>query len=509
MPNQHQRVPLLGISLALLLCSALATPAAEPARTGRLHFGWAATSISPDAPVAIGGQYHTRISGQVHDPLTATALALETRNDAGVVDQAVLVSCDLSVMRRKIQDDVRRRVASRLPDLDVRKILISATHTHTAPSLTDADETDLHPYDFMGSWAYRIPADRKDVMRPAAYLDLLAERLASAVVEAWQARKPGGMSAAMGHAVVAHNRRAVYTDGTARMYGNTADPGFSHIEGTSDHSLDILSFWRDGQTLEGLAITVYCTAQEVEGEEYLSADFWFDTRKLLREKYGDNLQILPLVGAAGDQSPHLLWNKKAHADSLRRKGLSSREEIARRLAAAVDEVIDESRQAVQTELLFQHRTETVSLPVWPVSDAEAAQAQAVLEAGNDKTQELSSPDYVNWRVSRTLLARYAYQKEHPSYDAELHLVRLGDLAIATNPFELYTDYGVRIKSRSPAAQTSVVQLTSDCAAYLPTARAVAGGGYSARIVDGVVGPDGGNVLVDETVRILAQMWPNP
>ena len=156
--------------------------------------------------MAVGGQYHTRISGEVHDPLTATALAVETRDGADVIDQAVFVSCDLSVIRRKICEDVRRRVAARVTDFDVKKIVISATHTHTAPALTDAEETDLHPYDFMGSWAYRIPADREDVMRPAAYLEFLAERLASVVVKAWQARKPGGMSAALSHAVVAHKR---------------------------------------------------------------------------------------------------------------------------------------------------------------------------------------------------------------------------------------------------------------------------------------------------------------
>ena len=78
--------------------------------------------------------------------------------------------------------------------------------------------------------------------------------------------------------------------------------------------------------------------------------------------------------------------------------------------------------------------------------------------------------------------------------------------MTTNPFELYTDYGLRIKARSPATQTVVVQLTSDCVAYLPTERAVAGGGYSARIVDCVVGPEGGKVLVNETVKVLNQMW---
>ena len=501
------RIPLVCM-LALSLIGPLRADAAaaRARREGRLFFGWASESITPEVPVAIGGQYHTRISGEVHDPLSATALAIETRDDDGVIDQAVMVSCDLSVIRRKTQEQVRKLVSTQLPDLDVQKILISATHTHTAPALTDTEETDLHPYDFVRSWAYRIPPGQAGVMRPAQYLAFLAERISSAVVKAWKARKPGGLSFALSHAVIARNRRAVYANGTARMYGNTSDPTFSHIEGVSDHSVDVLFFWRDDRRLEGMAINVYCPAQEVESERYLSADFWYDARKLLRERYHADLYVLPLTGAGGDQSPHLLWNKKAEAAMRGRRNLSSREEIARRIVRAVEDVLDVARNDVRTELPFQHRTERVPLPVWKVSDERYAQALAEYEAGKDNTDELESRQYIHWRVSRTMIARYDYQKEDPYYGAELHLLRLGDLAVATNPFELYTDYGVRIKARSPAVQTMVVQLTADCAAYLPTERAVLGGGYSARIDDGVVGPEGGTVLVDETTRILKEMW---
>jgi len=41
---------------------------------------------------------------------------------------------------------------------------------------------------------------------------------------------------------------------------------------------------------------------------------------------------------------------------------------------------------------------------------------------------------------------------------EIHVIRLGDMAIATNRFELYLDFGIRIKARSKAVQTFVVQL---------------------------------------------------
>ena len=77
----------------------------------------------------------------------------------------------------------------------------------------------------------------------------------------------------------------------------------------------------------------------------------------------------------------------------------------------------------------------------------------------------------------------------------------------TNPFELFVDYGLRIKARSRGILTFVVQLSGG-GFYVPTNRAVRGGGYSAT-VDGnaIVGPEGGQIFVEETVRLVNRMWP--
>lgn len=85
------------------------------------------------------------------------------------------------------------------------------------------------------------------------------------------------------------------------------------------------------------------------------------------------------------------------------------------------------------------------------------------------------------------------------------MLRLGDVAMATNPFELFLDYGIQIKGRGKAVLTFISQLTCDYQGYLPTRRAVAGGDYSA--VNHTVGPRGGQVLVDETVKTLDSLWP--
>jgi hypothetical protein len=89
---------------------------------------------------------------------------------------------------------------------------------------------------------------------------------------------------------------------------------------------------------------------------------------------------------------------------------------------------------------------------------------------------------------------------------ELHVIRLGEVALATNPFELFLDFGLRMKARSRAEQTFVVQLACDSAGYLPTAKAAAGGGYGAEIPSNRVGPEGGQVLVDRTVAVINSLF---
>jgi hypothetical protein len=89
---------------------------------------------------------------------------------------------------------------------------------------------------------------------------------------------------------------------------------------------------------------------------------------------------------------------------------------------------------------------------------------------------------------------------------EVHVLRLGDVVVCTSQFELFTDYGIRIQARSKALQTFVVQLVGS-GTYLPTEKAVCGGGYSAVIQSNEVGPEGGQILVDHTVTLINEVFP--
>jgi len=152
----------------------------------------------------------------------------------------------------------------------------------------------------------------------------------------------------------------------------------------------------------------------------------------------------------------------------RRRGLSRRQEIARRIANAVDDAWPAAAADRQSRLVFRHTVASVNLP---------------------EQQPRAEPFY----------------ETDPVQPIEFHVLRLGDVAVATCPFELYLDYAIRIQARSPAVPTMLIQLCGGASGYLPTARAVQGGGYSADKFR--VGPAGGQVLVEETLRQINALFP--
>lgn len=253
-----------------LLCSLL-LPTLLPA--AELLIGSATVDITPDRPVALAGQFSTRISQKAETPIVAAALAVESRVDGKPQDSAIMIACDLVAIRPGIQEQFRQKLASRLPGVDMGKAFLSATHTHTAPV---TGELKTNPF------LYAIPAE--GVMQPDAYVEFLVERLAQAAVQAWEKRRPGGVSWTLGHAVVGHNRRAVYEDGRAQMYGKTALPGFRNIEGGEDHAVETLFFWDAEKRLQAVAVNLACPAQEVEHGSNINADFWHEVREQLKAR---------------------------------------------------------------------------------------------------------------------------------------------------------------------------------------------------------------------------------
>jgi hypothetical protein len=477
--------------MPLGLCVSLLLVAAANAET---RIGAASVSITPDQPVAVSGQFHLRIARNVESPVTANVLVLESREDDRCLDVAVMVSCDLVSIPPDLLAELRAVVGQRIADLDVNKIFLNGTHTHTAP-VVRRDK-------------YRVPEDR--AMSVAAYREFFVDRVAGAIAQAWEQRVPGRCSWGLDHAVVAYNRRAVYANGSAKMYGATDTADFKGLEGGEDHDVGCLFCWNADNQLIAVCVNVACPAQEVESRAAVNADYWHPVRESLRARFGPQLCVLGWIGAAGDQSPHLMYRKTADERMRQLRDSSRLEEIARRVVRAVEDTFEVVQHDQQANLELRHHVETIELPMRRVTDGEYAEAKAAVEqavAAIAADPKAADKVYRRMKWYEVTVQRYEQQRTKASttYPIELHVLRIGDAVICTNPFELFTEYGIRIKARSRAEQTFVIQLVG-VGTYLPTEQAVRGGHYSAVVHSSLIGPEGGQMLVDRTIKCIDGLW---
>ena len=481
--NKERAFSRAGIFVAALLTAA-GVSAAE------LWIGAAEADITPDRPISLSGQFHQRISTKIESRCTASVLALESRENGKPGDCAILVSLDV-VSLRDTQNEFKRYLAKRLPGFDTNKLFLAATHTHTGPTLAQENFSDYGK-----------------AMQPKEYVPFMFERMGDAVVKAWEARKPGAVAWGLGHAVVGANRRVAYANGAAEMYGKTDRPDFRGLEGWEDHAVDVLCFLDADKKLVAASITVPCPSQTVEGRYEVSADYWHHVREELRKKHGAELVVLGFCGPAGDQVPRPMLRNAAESRMERLRKISRKQELGRRIAAAFEETWEVIQNDVRSDVPFAHRVERFDVPGRKLTEMEYAEAKkGYAEYAAKPATDPNAYGRMRW-YKRTLDRYEAQQKADPTGTLEVHVLRLGDVAIATNPFELFVDYAMQIQGRSPAGQTVLIQLASPVgtSGYLPSERAVKGGGYSAVPQSSPIGPEGGHMLVERTLAAIKVLF---
>ena len=504
-----------------------------------LKIGWSEINITPDKKISLSGQFAERISQYVEKPLMATAMALDNGED-----HAVFCSCDLVGIGWSLVVAVRQRLIEMGAEFDVNKIIISAIHTHTGPGYTSARRTLMeNPHLNAGAGFDILRKQLETYLKPGQkYVakenvtqnpeiatgdevrDLLVDRLPVVIMEAWKNRKPGSFCNAFGRAAVGLCRRSTYSDGSAQMWGDTNTAAFEALEGGNDSGIELMYIFDETKKLTGIVANLACPAQCVQHRLFVSPDFWGEVKVRLRKYFGEELFLLPLCSAAGDQCPVDLvrWvepdsdlndpNCKRN-DPPKRKAdpsmfdLSGMYRVARRITGEIIAVWEEGLEDAQQDVTLEHRVVDMHLPLRRATLTDVRNAKnAIRDYIQNKDGDVDYNDLAVLQIHLGILRRFELQDHLDTVPVEGHFVRLGAIAFATNSFELFLDYGNQIKARSAAEQTFLVQLANGWEGYLPTAKAESGGHYSAFLSSGQVGHAGGEQLVRETLDNIRQMF---
>jgi hypothetical protein len=478
----------------------------------KLKIGWAEVDTTPAGKVDLSGQYYHRVSNGIHSRLSATAMALESEWG----EQAIMVSLELAGVQSDFQKELRVRLRAELPEVEVAKVFLNVTHTHNAPGV------DL----ICGiGWLAELPG----VLPVAEYRQFMLDKIVEVVGKAWRNRRPGGVAHGLASTRVGHCRRAVYSNGTAEMYGRTDREDFIGMEGGEDSGVDLLFTFDEARKPTGVILNLACPSQVMEATYKVSSDFIGETRQRLKQCFGDDFKTLGQISAAGCQAPRdLTRNYRGEPDFWHADGVT---EIGKRLAEAVEKVCLVTVSKIDYTPVLKHTVKSISLPrrrALYQDYLEARQQLAELEAilpedaaylkfceevsRNEKVPGRPGPydsklhHFVLIQNNKAVIERYGSQDASPTFEMEMHVVRLGAMVFVTNPFELYLDFGHQMKARSAAGQTFIVQLCCGTGGYLPNARAEQLGGYGGLIINGNVGSDGGKKLVDETIAEIGKLW---
>ena len=492
-----------------------------------LHVGWAEVSLVPDKRVSLPGQLYERISEYVESEITATAMAIDSGSD-----QAIIISCDLTGVTGALLEEVRSRFSAICKEVAPEKIIIGATHTHTALKYGTNNHELLSPTvailnEFLpeGKKYTSIVKIDETVQTPVEAFEMLSDRISRVAKEAWDNRKPAMYANAFGRAPIGFCRRVCFNDDSAQMWGDTNTATFTALEGGNDSGIELMYMFDENKALTGIVANIACPSQILEHRNFISSDYWGKAKALLREKFGEHIYLLALCGAGGDQCPRDLvrWvdpeepvkdphiSRPNHLDRVADPSmfdLSGCRLAGKRVANEIIAVYEELTE-IKSDIPFAHKVMIMDLPLRKATISEYNHAVREIEYYVDKNKNKEVFNFVDnaaMYVHAGTINRYRQQQTQEVVPTEVHILRIGDIALATNPFELFLDYGNYMKARSYAHQTFIMQLSCGVLGYLPTEKAEKGGHYSAYITSGNIGHEGGDIFTRRTVTEINKLF---
>ena len=375
-----------------------------------MKFGIATVDITPPVGVVLWG-YNPRPSTWIEHPLRAEALACEASGRGWV-----LITADVGGFSRPLTDVIREDVAE-LTGLSAAEVMITATHTHSGPHVTDA------------LWCERSEME-------SAYFVSLRTQLVAVAEKAWQNRAEGellhGRTAAPD---VASNRRVQHPDGT---WTNVwSDPEGKHT-GYYDPTIDVLGIRRPDGSLEALMVNFGCHPVTYgSSNQGISADY-----------VGYMKDALEAMGIAKT----VMFTVSGHANIDPRHCVQASPDVVRRLGEDLAAIV---RQGIAD--------------LTPVSGTGVA---ALHEPWSFRT---------TWNLDGRMAIYFPHVTPGETVNTSVSCVAAGDCVLLGLPGEAVSEYRKKFALRSPFAITLLVSIANDFIGYLPTDEILEEGAYEAAI----------------------------
>jgi len=418
----------------------------------QIRVGVGKTDITPPLGTPLEGYYIERLATNVHDPLYARAMVV-----ADGTNTLVLVIADIIDVAPAAFPAARVRIQEDF-GIPASNIVISATHTHTGPVITD-------PYE-----------------------DILSTKIYDAVKIAFNSTQPAVIKSGSGKEEnVSFHRRYMMKDGSVKFNPGALNPDIIRPMGPIDPEVGILYI----ESTEGMPIAVlvnFAIHLDTVGGTEISADFPFFMGKILKKLLGDRIMVFFGFGACGNVNH---FNVKS-PETL--KGFGRAERIGYALAAGVIREFPVLEKNETPELSSANQILLLKTPEYTEEEYNMAR----INARKESDLESSTPE-----IREAMKILRIEERNGQPIEAEVQTFGLGEVGIVALPGEIFVELGLEIKKRSPFKHTFILTLSNNSIGYIPNAEAFDYGAYEVEVSEIAKGE--GEKMVEASVELLEKM----
>jgi hypothetical protein len=397
-----------------------------------LKAGAAVRIVNPTRPAATIGHRVLRLFTNVYTDLRVQALALEDADGRRIV----WLAGDFCLIHKSVVDRIKRLLQARC-GIEPASVCVNASHTHSAPPLSAFEAALPEHFD-------------------PAYAEFVVGEAVAVVGDALHRLAPARLRYSEDACRIATNRRTVYAPG--RVRDHCPNP-----KGITDPSVQVLAAESaaDGRLV---AVAVKFAGHPVNVVDIgLGSDYPGAMRAALEQRHPGAVAVF-LQGCCGDL---VARRPNRETTGYEAASVAMADALGQELAGAVERTLAKSGTPVAGPI-EAHYAE-IQLPVEKVPAEEYKKAAARTDHFTDVWGKMYSE----------MLARGEKPPETWPYRIQAFRLGKGDapLMVLALDGEVFCEYGLTLARLLRPARTIVLGYCNGVVSYLPTARAIADGGY--------------------------------
>lgn len=451
-----------------------------------MRAGFAERDITPAIGMEVPGGYSKSFCREIHDPCKVRA---------GVFDdgrkRVALISVDGGFVFRPEVQKIRAEIQARC-GIAPECVLVGATHSHSSGPLGIVQPGE---YDHAPAEVQKL-AYEKSSCADAGYLKLVFERTVEAVCEADRLRAP--VRAGVGKGVaekIAFSRRLRMKGGKTYTHPGQGNPDSVEYAGPVDPEVGVLGVWGADDRLAGCIVNFACHA--TTSPRGISANYIYYLEKMIRGFHGDQAIVVFLPGYSGDVT---------QVDNLSPFANPGGDQWAQIVGGQIGAEAAKALLTMARGTLLPLDARSVLLSI----SRRKPDPRRVQAAHAIATKDPKETDPTTWAFSKEIVLLNALMEKSVTADVEVQAIQVGPAVFLTSPGEMFCEYQLDEKKRSPFPFTFCVSVANGFNGYIPTPEAFmpAGGGYETRLTScSNLEPGAGQKIVDTGVEMASRMTP--